>query len=444
MAKIDKYNFLLDKVISYDYKDKDTNITNYVGYTLNRSLIMFKYHGLPDTIPQEELEQLLQTGGYAAIAKAGNEVYAFTGGLGGEQDVYKNPTQIVISNPALNFNETLKIGEECVLMKNDTLCMGLLPLYYRYSTMITENDITMILATVNKRVQQLLAAADNDSYESAESFVKKLFDGELSVIADSKLFDGIKNIANNAANAVKMQELIEFEQYLKASLFNEIGLNANYNMKRERLTKGEVEANTDNLYPLVDNMLSCRREALEKVNEMFGLNIEVEFNSSWDYRVFQGQSIHNTDEELESLDGMEQAGEEAGEGGTIPEGEGTLPEGEEMQIEEAEGEAEPGADEQEPGVDEAKETNTDDTEQEGAEPKPEEAEQEQKEESPENEEADPEKKETETEQEETDTEKQEKSPEEKETTPEQKEPEEAEDGKTPDEEKEEEEKKDDK
>lgn len=400
MAKIDKYNFLLDKVRCYDYKNKDTNITNYVGYTLNRSLIMFKYHGLPDTIPEQELEQLLQTGGYAVFAKVGNDVYAFTGGLGGEQDVYKNPTQIVISNPAINYNATLELDKDCVFMKNDTLCMGLLPLYYRYSTIMVENDITMILATVNKRVQQLLAAADNDSFESAENFVKKLFDGELSVIADSKLFDGIKNIANNAANAVKMQELIEFEQYLKASLFNEIGLNANYNMKRERLTKGEVEANTDNLYPLVDNMLSCRREALEKVNEMFGLNIEVEFNSSWDYRVFNGESIHNTDEELESLDEMEQTGEE------VPG-------------------ADAGADEEPEATEgtntekkEEPEAQADETEQQGAEPEQEEADTEKEGDSPESEEPE--------------------EPEQKEDSPEQQEEKEAE------EEKEEEEKKDEK
>ena len=62
-------------------------------------------------------------------------------------------------------------------------------------------------------------------------------------------------------------------------------------MKRERLTANEVEANTDNLYPLVDDMLKCRRLALEKINEMFGLNIEVQFNSSWDYRLFNGEPI---------------------------------------------------------------------------------------------------------------------------------------------------------
>ena len=32
---------------------------------------------------------------------------------------------------------------------------------------------------------------------------------------------------------------------------------------------------------------------------MFGTNIEVELNSSWDYRAYNGMSIHNTNEEIE-------------------------------------------------------------------------------------------------------------------------------------------------
>ena len=56
--------------------------------------------------------------------------------------------------------------------------------------------------------------------------------------------------------------------------------------------------NGDNLYPLVDDMLSNRRSAIERINTMFETDIQVEFNSSWDYRIYQGESIHNTDEEI--------------------------------------------------------------------------------------------------------------------------------------------------
>jgi hypothetical protein len=68
---------------------------------------------------------------------------------------------------------------------------------------------------------------------------------------------------------------------LKAGLFNELGLNSNYNMKRESINSNESQLNDDMLHPLIDDMLAMRREALEKVNEMFGTNITVDFNSAW-------------------------------------------------------------------------------------------------------------------------------------------------------------------
>lgn len=298
MGNIDKYNMGLDYVTKYDFKNKSKNLNDYITYMLNRSIIMFKYHNLPETMPQREIELLLQTNGWGCVCEIDGNLYCLNGGLGGVPNAYNMPTEIIISNPYLKFNKTLTIDKDCVVIPNDSMYVGLLPLYNRYCTMLVENDITMILATVNKRVQNLLSANDDNTVESAKEFLKKVYNGEIGVIAESKLFDSLKVNASSVNSTVSMTELFEFEQYVKASLYNEIGLSANYNMKRERLTSAEVETNTDNLYPLVDDMLNQRRKALEKINEMFGTNIEVEFNSSWDNRPFNGASVHNTTEEI--------------------------------------------------------------------------------------------------------------------------------------------------
>lgn len=298
MGDIDKYNMGLEYVTKYDFKNKNKNLNDYITYMLNRSIIMFKYHNLPDTMPQREIELLLQTNGWGCVCEIDGNLYCLNGGLGGVPNAYNMPTEIIISNPYLKFNKTLTIDTDCVVIPNDSMYVGLLPLYNRYCTMLVENDITMILATVNKRVQNLLSANDDNTVESAKNFLKKVYDGELGVIAESKLFDSLKVNASSVNSTVSMTELFEFEQYVKASLYNEIGLSANYNMKRERLTSAEVETNTDNLYPLVDDMINQRRKAVEKINEMFGTNIEVEFNSSWDNRPFNGASIHNVEEEV--------------------------------------------------------------------------------------------------------------------------------------------------
>ena len=170
----------------------------------------------------------------------------------------------------------------------------------------------MILANINKRIQTLISASDDNTVDSAKIFLKNIEDGKLGVIAEEKLFKSLSVNNSSVNSSISMTDLFEFHQYIKASLYNEIGLSANFNMKRERLTSAEVETNTDNLYPLVDDMLECRRLALEKINELFNLDIQVEFNSSWDYRILQGESIDTLDGE-ESPQEEEETNEPTGE-----------------------------------------------------------------------------------------------------------------------------------
>ena len=314
MARIDKYNYGLGYTFNYDYKDKPRNVDNLIKYMLNRSNIMFQYHNLPKSIPSREIELLLQTNGFGVFIEVEGKYYIVNGGLGGEPDVYNMPTEAVISIPALKLNKTYKIDEDCIVIPNDSMYLGLIPMYAKYCTLMNENEMTMLLATVNKRIQHLLSANDDNTIESAKDFLKKVFDGEIGVIGESKLFESLKVNTTSATSQVSMKDLFEYEQYLKASMYNEIGLSANFNMKRERLSSSEVEANTDNLYPLVDDMLNSRRKGLEKVNEMFGLDIQVEFNSSWDYRLFNGEPVHSINgtevqlEDTENTDTM--AGDE--------------------------------------------------------------------------------------------------------------------------------------
>lgn len=312
MSKIDEkyFGFVPYQNSGYNYQDKATNVNNYVKYMLNRSLAMFKYHNLPDTIPQEELEKMLQCAGGCVWYKHENDLYVFNATLGGEGDVYNRPTKAVISNPALKLTTECIIDEDCVFMKNDSMCMGLVPMYQKYCTILNETDITMILATINKRIQMLLSANDDNTVASAKKFIENIENGKLGVIAESKLFDSLKTNTVATSNTNSLQDIYQLQQYVKASMYNEIGLGASWNSKKERLAVAEVETNSDNLYPLVDDMLNNRRKALETINEMFGTDIQVEFNSSWDYRLYNGENIDTLEEDNIHDEEVETTGED--------------------------------------------------------------------------------------------------------------------------------------
>lgn len=313
------YSYYFDKfgLNLYDFNDKERCQRNYIMYMLNRTQRLFEYKGLPDTIPQRMLEFMLQINGFACFAKHNGKLYAFYGGLGGEPDEYYRPTTCVVSNPALKFSDTFKIHENCVIVRNDSFLYGLIPLFSRYATAMVENDISFRMASINSRIEMLLSAPDDATKKAAEKFLEDLCDGKLGVIAENAFLDGIK--AQEVGRTMRtFTDLIEYQQYLKASWFNEIGLNANYNMKREKLSTTESQMNNDALLPLVEDMLENRRQCIEEVNEMFGTEISVDFASSWEKLIEEMESNQLDSEEMIGI-GMQDDGEQRTGTGTVGE-----------------------------------------------------------------------------------------------------------------------------
>lgn len=261
--------------------NKDIAINNYIQYMLCRTQSMFVYENLPDTIPADILELYLQTKGHCFITEIDGKIYALSGTLGGEIDEYYRFTEYVVSNPALKLSKNFNIKEDGILVKNDTMELGLIPLLARYSVLIIENAISMRNATINARILTIISAPDERTKQSAELYLKKIENGENSVIGENPFFDGVRSQSANSAFGKTIEQLIALHQYIKASMFNEIGLDANYNMKKERINSQEAQLSDDFLLPFIDNMITNRRQAIEKINEKYGLDISIRFNSTW-------------------------------------------------------------------------------------------------------------------------------------------------------------------
>lgn len=284
MKSVDRFNDFVRAIgCSYDNPPDKTTITNnIVRYMFNRTQSIFEWRGLPDTIPAYMLELYLQMNGHCAFMKHNDALYIYTGGLGGKPDVYYRPTIYTIANPAQDISVNAKIDIDCVVMKNDTTYTGLYPLNLRYAANMADVEQSLYLANINSRIISLISAQDDTTKKSALKYLDDIQNGRLGIIAEKRFLDDLKTTAfmNGSAHSV-ITDLIELMQYNKASWYNEIGLNANYNMKRESINSGESQLNNDALAPLVDNMLTCRRDALKRINEMFGTSISVDYASAW-------------------------------------------------------------------------------------------------------------------------------------------------------------------
>ena len=281
--------------------NKQMLIDSYFKYMEIKTLEMFEWKNLPKTIPQRELELILQICRFAIFTKAptksdGDKLFVFYGGLGGMPNEYYQPTQAIVSNPYLRFSKVLNLDDyikddgNAVVGWNDGMHIGLFSLHNKYACLLAETDLTLKYQLINMRFNNVLTADDDATKESLKQMYKDVADGTGFGIVVTKKFMTETNVdkieLRSQAHQMQLKDTIETKQYLMGSWYNELGLNANYNMKREAINESEADMNEDTLLPLIDNMLKQRKLIAKQLNEKFADiltdgEIDVEISSSW-------------------------------------------------------------------------------------------------------------------------------------------------------------------
>lgn len=282
--------------------NKQMLIDSYFKYMQAKTCEMFEWKNLPKTIPQRELELILQICRFAIFAKAplkdkaGEGLFVFYGGLAGMPNEYYQPTQAIVSNPYLRFSKVLNLDDyikddgNAVLGWNDGMHIGLFSLHNRYASLLAETDLTLKYQLINMRFNNVLTADNDETKESLKKMYGDVADGTGFGIIVTKKFMSETNVdkieLRSQAHQMQLKDTIETKQYLMGSWYNELGLNANYNMKREAINESEADMNEDTLLPFIDNMLKQRKLIAEQLNEKFADmltegKIEVDISSAW-------------------------------------------------------------------------------------------------------------------------------------------------------------------
>lgn len=263
--------------------DKDLYLQNFINDMLCRCYAMFEYRNLPDTIRKQDIEKYLLLNGHCIFTKENNKLYVFNGSFSGVENVYHRLHKYIVVNVALNLNKEYETenNTDCVLIENDSERQGFFHLFSKYGIMLNDCEVSLNMLSVLNRIPYLITSADSKTKANAEIFLSKIKNGDFSIIADNAFLESIKSIPLNNTTNNQINNLMELNQYIKASAFNSIGLNANWNSKRERLNTSEISLNEDSLTPLIENMLYSRQQAIKAINEKYGLNIEVDLSNVW-------------------------------------------------------------------------------------------------------------------------------------------------------------------
>ena len=100
------------------------------------------------------------------------------------------------------------------------------------------------------------------------------------------------NSINSSTKASNLIDLIELQQYIKAQFWNSIGIDANYNMKRERLNEAEINSNFTSLKVPISTMLNTLNEGFEATNKCLGTKLKAKLNP--EFKIQKVVNLQNT------------------------------------------------------------------------------------------------------------------------------------------------------
>ena len=251
-------------------------------YLIQKIISVFEFKGIPETWSKDYFLYNLFLCGFVAIINTDKfGVIPQHCSLFG-YDVFYRPTNVNIANPLLRGNLTPRIGTECALIRMQPdygSCWDIVAYYADLLALCTES------LAVNIQVSKVAYVFGCEDKTVAESF-KKMYDqmseGNPAVFADKKLFneDGSPSwdiFQNNLKQNYIAKDILEDMTKIDARFCTEIGI-PNVNMAKESgVTDNEVEANNLDTKSKAALWLETIRDGLEIANNMFGLDISVDF-----------------------------------------------------------------------------------------------------------------------------------------------------------------------
>ena len=272
-----------------DKKQINKAVRDYLSAT---AMTMFRYEGLPDNVRPEDLERMLLENGELIFTRWRDEFYIFQFTGTGKQNYLGEWDSYQVNNPYINCNHVFT-DKDAVRVRNTDNSVSLSGMLDMYSELLSESYITLNMSDVNARLSFLISAGDNATKTSAELFLKQVYEGKQGIIGSQPLLDSLS--VNPLADHKDFQSVIQLNKFYYSDFFQKIGLTNLYNNVHDRISATETQFTATSIYPFVDNMKKNREAAIEKINKLFGLNVSVEFTSSWDYRIMNGENLSGKD-----------------------------------------------------------------------------------------------------------------------------------------------------
>lgn len=255
----------------------------------NTLISMFDYGGLPDTLDKAYMELLLLTHGQAFICRAGGDIVAARGTLGGELDAYGRGTECICTT--LNGKEATGARNVGIAwVKNNSLASGEDFIKW-YAAMQSDVDRSLELNVLYARYLPVPVVRDDKTKAAFERFFKDLMDGRMTAVLSDNMINNELGVEENIIDITdvnridKTQYLSRLHDDLDKQFYNRYGQALQTQNKSAQQTSDEIHGMDSASFIIPLDMLKARQEGVEQANRIFGTSITVDFSEAWRYEL---------------------------------------------------------------------------------------------------------------------------------------------------------------
>ena len=251
----------------------------YFNTFIGISQIVFEYENMPDTVNVEYMEKRFLYEGYCFFFRDDVLGYLTLGGSYHDLDVYGWPKRFAARGQnGSYFNDDLNSGN-CIMMYDNIEREPILDNLSIYANRLADMVISM-QANIRKQRTPYIVSADQDTLLTVQNILRDI-NANLSEVITKKGFNKEDiSVWNLTAPLIVKDIREEFNACFNEAL-TYIGIPNVQMQKRERMISDEVNRSLGGVEANSYRRYQARLYAFDKVNKMFGLDIQVK-NRFWE------------------------------------------------------------------------------------------------------------------------------------------------------------------
>lgn len=263
-----------------DVADVSCGYNYWRGVLINKIIRLFKYEGLPPTIPGTELEKITMLTGKAGIVNSSKYGYVAVPAAPYGVGLYPAYYPLAIWTTPLIKGDGV-VNKDIVIIRNNAFLTGMELTVNRYARMLADVESTLALTLVNVRQPAMAAAPDEHTAYSYQAARLAMTLGDTEAILNKSVLDDIKTIdAIHTIPATLLTDIVQVRDELLSQFFAEFGV-ASRQSKRAPMTITEVESDVQVMTVNITDMLESRKESLAALRSVFGLDVTVELHPAY-------------------------------------------------------------------------------------------------------------------------------------------------------------------